>query len=271
MKCKECNFDMVNKDKRAKFCSSSCSAKYNNKLRGRNKTTCKCGGKKGYPAKVCKDCRLKEISEKPKVSCKNSCRCGKQKRRISKVCINCYKKERRTGKTLKREAMLKCEKHGLTIHKAYGRSARLYCLKCSHDRITEQRRKNKIKLSLYFGGKCIKCGYDKCINGLTFHHRDESTKKFGIGSGHTKSYDKLLEEAEKCDLLCHNCHSEVHARPEDFNWKEQMREWLFFKLLKWFCSKRLDQWERWKIETKYGSVFVEISREDDGYNWTELK
>jgi len=35
---------------------------------------------------------------------------------------------------------------------------------------------------------------------------------------------------------------------------------LFKWLLKWFCEKELDQWERWKVETEYGDVFVNISR-----------
>ena len=49
-----------------------------------------------------------------------------------------------------------------------------------------------------------------------------------------------------------------------------MKEYLFFKLLKWYCSKRLDQWERWKLETKYGPVYLQISREDDGGYWAEI-
>lgn len=39
-----------------------------------------------------------------------------------------------------------------------------------------------------------------------------------------------------------------------------LRLWLFFKLLRWFCAEELDQWERWQIRTKYGKVFIEISR-----------
>jgi len=49
-----------------------------------------------------------------------------------------------------------------------------------------------------------------------------------------------------------------------------LKEKVFFSLLKWFCTQRLDQWERWKIKTKYGNVFIDISRKDDGYNYEEI-
>jgi hypothetical protein len=61
------------------------------------------------------------------------------------------------------------------------------------------------------GGRCEKCGYDKCIAALQFHHRDPSTKSFGLScSGVTHSWQDFWAEAVKCDLLCANCHAEVH-------------------------------------------------------------
>mgnify|MGYP003651612418 CR=1 FL=1 len=46
----------------------------------------------------------------------------------------------------------------------------------------------------------------------------------------------------------------------------------FKKLLKKFCSEDLDQWERWKTETNFGTVYISISRIPDfrdgfGYEW----
>ncbi len=46
---------------------------------------------------------------------------------------------------------------------------------------------------------------------------------------------------------------------------------LFKYFLKVFCEKELDQWERWKIKTKYGDVFVSISRERDRYRYEDFK
>ena len=64
---------------------------------------------------------------------------------------------------------------------------------------------------MMFGGKCSKCGYDKCIGAFDFHHKDRSQKDFSISvSGKTRSWEKLRMELEKCELLCANCHREHH-------------------------------------------------------------
>jgi len=50
------------------------------------------------------------------------------------------------------------------------------------------------------------------MEALEFHHRDSSKKDFGISyRGYTRSWAKVLEEIEKCELLCANCHRETHA------------------------------------------------------------
>jgi len=65
----------------------------------------------------------------------------------------------------------------------------------------------------HLGGRCNRCGYDRCIDALEFHHLDSSKKDFGISNrGYTRSWKKIREEIEKCELLCANCHREVHAQ-----------------------------------------------------------
>ncbi len=77
--------------------------------------------------------------------------------------------------------------------------------------VSEWRRRTKLKLIEYKGGKCQRCGYDKpCAGAYDFHHRDSSKKEFGISSGCVQAFEKMKEEADKCDLLCKNCHAEVH-------------------------------------------------------------
>lgn len=101
-----------------------------------------------------------------------------------------------------------CHKHGLCPH--YTRSdGGFRCSDCAKDHVTNNRRKAKEKLVELHGGKCSRCGYDKCVQALQFHHRDRKTKAFGIGSGNCKSWAKNLAEASKCDLLCANCHIEI--------------------------------------------------------------
>lgn len=72
------------------------------------------------------------------------------------------------------------------------------------------RKRTKIKLVEYKGGKCECCGYSKCIEALEFHHLDPSKKDFQI-SGTSKSFEALKKEADKCVLVCANCHREIHA------------------------------------------------------------
>jgi hypothetical protein len=72
--------------------------------------------------------------------------------------------------------------------------------------------KRKMILINMKGGKCQLCGYNKNMAGLTFHHRDPENKTFGLNTrmlSNTK-FESILSEAEKCDLLCHNCHMETH-------------------------------------------------------------
>ena len=63
------------------------------------------------------------------------------------------------------------------------------------------------------GGKCQCCGYDKCSESLAFHHIDPKEKELGFGGlrANPKKWNIVVEELRKCILVCHNCHSEIHA------------------------------------------------------------
>lgn len=76
--------------------------------------------------------------------------------------------------------------------------------------VVDWRKRTKLRLIAFFGGKCKLCGYDRHEGALQFHHLDPTKKDFTIG-GKSHSFARLLEEAKKCILLCSNCHSEVHA------------------------------------------------------------
>lgn len=103
-----------------------------------------------------------------------------------------------------------CKTHGKTRYAHYGESYR--CQKCTTERVAERRRKAKEILVERHGGGCRICGYNKYIGALDFHHVDPSTKKFALSArGLTKGIDTLKKEADKCVLLCANCHREVEA------------------------------------------------------------
>ena len=62
------------------------------------------------------------------------------------------------------------------------------------------------------GIKCEQCGYNKGFWGLAFHHRDPVKKEFSIDRNRGKNIKALKDELDKCDVLCHNCHAEIHAK-----------------------------------------------------------
>jgi hypothetical protein len=93
-----------------------------------------------------------------------------------------------------------------------GRSTKFCSSKCKNNYyVTASRRNAKRKLVAHFGGKCTWCGYNKSVAALQFHHQNDD-KEFGIGGSNIKSYAKLLAEAEKCVLICANCHAEHHSK-----------------------------------------------------------
>lgn len=64
----------------------------------------------------------------------------------------------------------------------------------------------------YKGGKCVICGYKKYFGAFDLHHLDEKEKSFSLSmKGITRSWEKTKKEANKCILLCANCHREVHG------------------------------------------------------------
>ena len=67
------------------------------------------------------------------------------------------------------------------------------------------------------GKKCQCCGYNACNSALAFHHLDPLQKEIGLGAirGNPASWDIIVLELRKCILVCHNCHSEIHAGVRD--------------------------------------------------------
>lgn len=59
--------------------------------------------------------------------------------------------------------------------------------------------------------KCSTCGYSKCKSALEFHHVGND-KDFSISQivRHNYGNQKILDELNKCIVLCSNCHKEYH-------------------------------------------------------------
>jgi len=64
------------------------------------------------------------------------------------------------------------------------------------------------------GGKCSSCGYSRAQSALCFHHRSPEDKEFNIsGSNLTRiARERLEAEVLKADVLCLNCHAELHDK-----------------------------------------------------------
>ena len=86
---------------------------------------------------------------------------------------------------------------------------------CLYKRALER----KIKIIELAGGCCKRCGYNKNRRALTFHHKDRLTKSFGLSLNYlwSKPWDLILEELDKCELYCMNCHAEIEDELEKQN------------------------------------------------------
>ena len=93
-----------------------------------------------------------------------------------------------------------------------GNRLQSYCKGCFNQYCQDRWRAKKLEAIAYLGGSCMKCGYDKYYGALEFHHRDPSEKEFDWAKMRLVNKEKLKQELDKCDLLCSNCHKEVHAR-----------------------------------------------------------
>lgn len=90
-----------------------------------------------------------------------------------------------------------------------------WCRACYKKDAAARTRAFKERCVAYKGGSCVRCGYSKYLGALDFHHRDPAQKDFGFGKTRMRKWSKTIEaELDKCDLLCANCHREVHAELE---------------------------------------------------------
>lgn len=88
------------------------------------------------------------------------------------------------------------------------------CKHCSNKRMTELRRERYERIQEYKTHKgCKVCGETRHWV-LDLHHRDEDTKEYTISNMLRKnmSWENILEELEKCDVLCANCHRDWHYK-----------------------------------------------------------
>lgn len=153
------------------FCSKSCSVTYFNSVSPKIK----------IKLWVCSVCGIKVSYQKTK--CKIHKNPDFELHRTCTICSREYQFSRTAGHTSK------------------------LCNSCVSNR---RRLGLKEKCIIYKGGKCEKCGYNKCLRSLAFHHKDPKTKNFNISGSHCRKWEEIKLELDKCEILCHNCHNETH-------------------------------------------------------------
>lgn len=100
-----------------------------------------------------------------------------------------------------------CERCGKDLtNKKYATKDLRICVDCY---CTARRREIKRRAVDLKGGKCERCGYNKSMAALVFHHKDGSDKTFNV-AGSARAWYKIVNEIRKCELLCANCHAELH-------------------------------------------------------------
>jgi predicted HNH restriction endonuclease len=113
---------------------------------------------------------------------------------------------------------MNCTWHSCT-NKLVGRQLKFCSIECKNKfNVSKYRANQKLKAIEHKGGKCERCGYNTCVSALHFHHLDPTTKEFNLGlKGRTFKWSEIVKEIDKCQLLCANCHAEVHELQRSFS------------------------------------------------------
>ena len=135
---------------------------------------------------------------------------GKQKQLTSRTyCLKCSPFGNRNTKRLHIPPRAKNSKKKCTeCGREFGWTKNSVCSTC---RNWKSRNNNRSKAIKYCGGKCNRCGI-KDNDVLTFHHKNEKTKKFNLCRNWNRAWSILLSEIKKCELLCANCHMKHHRK-----------------------------------------------------------
>lgn len=80
-----------------------------------------------------------------------------------------------------------------------------------------RRAKNKAAVdSIKLMRGCSSCGYDAHPVALQAHHRDRSRKTLEVGKMLHWSLVRILQELNKCEILCANCHVILTVEQRDY-------------------------------------------------------
>jgi predicted nucleic acid-binding Zn ribbon protein len=173
---------------------------------------------------------------------------------------------------------MKCLWHLCSNEAAIRNNGKFCCNRCKNIYYVTKRRKDlKKALVEYKGGICENCGYNKCIAALDFHHKNPKEKEFGLSQrGLTKSLEILKKEADKCLLLCANCHRETHDALSEFKDTKTIKTYkknINCKVCKKethntkYCSYECSTQDKRKVERPSKNKLIQMLKDN---NWTKV-
>jgi hypothetical protein len=86
-----------------------------------------------------------------------------------------------------------------------------YCKPCLLTAQKQRWRLRKLDAIEHLGGVCADCGQQYPYQVYQFHHLTPGEKDFDWGKGRQMKWELVLEELDKCVLLCANCHILRHS------------------------------------------------------------
>lgn len=117
-------------------------------------------------------------------------------------------------KVLKQNKDYSRTKKGKAVHKKAVEKFRKVHPGIANEYALKYRTKLKKRVNDYkLSRGCSVCGYNKCASALDFHHKGDD-KEFTVARGYNNNmnFEKVKKEMDKCDILCANCHRELHEK-----------------------------------------------------------
>jgi hypothetical protein len=94
----------------------------------------------------------------------------------------------------------------------YYKGRKKYKPRCGRCEIAIKSTRLRTIIDKFYGKmECTLCGYSKCTSALECHHRKDTGKIMEVSKMGSFSESKIVAELEKCDLVCANCHVEIHT------------------------------------------------------------
>lgn len=131
---------------------------------------------------------------------------SKKKETISRLVSSSY-----SWKTINREIQ-KCELICANCHRITDIATQL---KVKDDSNNYRLRNRKLVNDFKKKCGCTKCGFNKNVVALDLHHEDPKNKRSNVSWLLNKNQKIVIEEMQKCIVLCANCHRKHHSNHKE--------------------------------------------------------